>query len=177
MTPARLRLDLKQIARASYKRFNGHYVIVHDLKKQSWTERRRKLPQEKQGIVVEVRFSMERPGASLSDFGAPIWISVGRTGDVEGFLSNIAVWPIWDHQGGLAPQEADELRSVLQLGRRAQMGAALVIRPTAVDGDAQFEGDDSVLALSLGTQGGPLHRGIDRMSEFFSSLIIGGTKQ
>ena len=48
-----------------------------------------------QKIVVEVRYRMRSPDRRLSDFAAPIWVRFGRSGDVTGFLGNIAVWPIW----------------------------------------------------------------------------------
>ncbi len=128
---------------------------------------------QKQGLVVEVRFDMERPGTVRADFGAPIWITVGKAGDGAEFLSSVAVWPVWDHRGGLVPGEATELRSILlPYEKKTGITAALVLRP-ASHGGAQLEEDGSILALCLGTQGPPLHTAIDRLSTFFSSRIIG----
>lgn len=130
-----------------------------------------------QGLVVEVHFAATRPGTTRSDFAAPIWISVGKIGAIDGFLSNIPVWPIWDHQGGLVSGETVELQTVIQLGRKARISAALVLRPTALNEDAEIDQIGAAVGISIGTQGAPLSRAIEYMSAFFSSLIIGGAKQ
>ena len=131
---------------------------------------------ERQGLVVDVRFDMERPGTLRADFGAPIWISVGKTGDDANFLSYVAIWPIWDHRGGNIAQEASRLKSTLApWQKKTRITAALVIRP-ASDRGMEYEEDGSVMCLCLGTQGPPLHDAIDRLSRFFSSLIIGNSR-
>lgn len=125
-----------------------------------------------QSLVVEVSFRAIRPGIERADFAAPIWIKFGKTGAIDGFLSSIPVWPIWDARGGLVAGEAAELRSVVQ--KKASIGAAIVIRPTMPESEAEAEQDGPALALSMGTQGPPLFRAIDNLSAFFASLITGG---
>lgn len=131
---------------------------------------------QEQSLVVEVHFGATRPGTARSDFAAPIWISVGQTNAIDGFLSSIPVWPIWEPQGGVVAGEAAELQSILQLGKKARISAAVVIRPIASNSNGEFEHVGATLALSMGTQGPALYRAIDSMSAFFSSLIIGGVK-
>ena len=132
---------------------------------------------QEQGLVVEVHFAAPRPGTMRSDFAAPIWISVGKVGAIDGFLSNVPVWPIWDHKGSLVAGETSELHSVIQLGNKARISAGLVLRPTAAQEAAQMDQSGTAVAISVGTQGAPLYGAIHLMSTFFSSLIIGGAKQ
>lgn len=129
---------------------------------------------EEQGIVIEVRFDMAKPGADRSDFAAPIWISVGKTGEIADFLSYVAVWPIWDHEGGLVHGEAGEVESLLNpLKKKTRIAAAVVMRP-AKDSSNQHEINGSVLALEVGTQGTALQVAIERLSTFFASLLAAG---
>ena len=128
---------------------------------------------EQQGLVVEVRFDMNRPGTLRADFGAPIWITLGKTGDSDDFLTNIPVWPVWDHEGGIVPGESSALRSVPYLwDKKTRINAGLILRPASNIGP-QSDQDGPILSLCIGTQGPPLHEAITSLSAFFSSLIIG----
>lgn len=155
-------------------------VFLQEQKQGRWLEHDNPLGAfylEKQGLVVEVRFDMEKPGTDRSDFGAPIWISVGKTDDIADFLSYVAVWPIWDHYGGIVPSEAAELNSILSpYKKNARITSALVLRPSSNSGE-QFDEVGSVLTVAIGTQGRMLHKGIERLSDFFSSLIVGDVKK
>ena len=127
---------------------------------------------EEQGLVVEAHFALARPGPKRSDFAAPIWIRVGRTGDIDGFLSDIPVWPMWDHRGGLVREELAELEPVLQLGCSARIAAGLIMRPAPPGGNAEVETHGGVTALTIGAQGPALFDAIAALSSFFSSLVI-----
>ncbi len=127
---------------------------------------------QEQGLVVEAHFALARPGPKRSDFAAPIWIRVGRTGAIDGFLSDIPVWPLWDHRGGLAREELAELASVLQLGRSARIAAGLVMRPAPPGADMEVETHGDVTALTIGVRGPALFEAIVALSGFFSSLVV-----
>jgi hypothetical protein len=125
-----------------------------------------------QGIVVEVRYRMTSPDPRLSDYAAPIWIRYGRTGDVGGFLHNIAVWPIWDVRGGLANGEAGEIADIVHLGRRARITAGIVLRPPTDNDQTGTEDAPHALASTIGTDGPALWEGIKAIERFLSSHII-----
>lgn len=124
-----------------------------------------------QGLVVEVYFGMARPGASRADFAAPIWINVGRANAADGFLSSIPVWPIWDQKTGLAEGEASDLQEAVALGKKSRLTRGLVIRPAEIEGMSESDETELALVLTMGTQGQALHDAIERMSNFFASLI------
>ena len=132
---------------------------------------------EKQGLVVEVRFDMSKPGAERSDFAAPIWVSFGRVGDVSDFLSYVAIWPIWDHKGGLVAGEASEVAKLLKpFEKKTRISAAVIMRPPHENTDL-FETEGSVLSVCLDTQGAALQKGLERLSIFFESLLTAGVKR
>jgi hypothetical protein len=127
---------------------------------------------QQQGLVVEAHFALARPGPKRSDFAASIWISIGRTGDIDGFLSDISVPAIWDHRGGLVREELAELEPILQLGRSARIAAGLIMRPATPGGNAAVKTHGGVTALTIGVQGPALFDAIAGLSNFFSSLVI-----
>ncbi|RWK87959.1 MAG: DUF2357 domain-containing protein [Mesorhizobium sp.] len=124
------------------------------------------LPQQR--IVVEVRYRMANPTARLRDFAAPIWIRIGRVGDAEAFLENVAVWPVWDISGGAVDDEAEEVAQILPLGRLA---GALVLRPAIFGGSAVSREATKVLTATIGTEGTALSDGVAAVTRFLSSLI------
>ena len=123
------------------------------------------------GIVVEIRYRMANPNAYLADFGAPIWIRIGKTGDTAGFLANIAVWPMWDVRGGLAPEEAEELEAALQLGANAQIVSGIVLRPSSSNEFADVEQTPKLLMATIGTDGAPLWQGLDALTHFLTTRL------
>ena len=129
-----------------------------------------------QGRVVEVRYRMNSPARDLADFAAPIWVRVGEVGDVSGFLSNIAIWPMWDAEGSLVKGEADELQQVIGAGRKAGLKAGIVIRPAVDNETSESEIRSDVLALSMGTDKDALWSAVDVLSDFLASNINRGRK-
>lgn len=127
-----------------------------------------------QGIVVEVRYRMRSPDPRLSDYASPIWVRSGRTGDVGGFLNNVAIWPIWDAGGGLVEGEATEIAEIVQQGRRARITAGIVLRPTRDEGHATAVEDANALTAAIGVDGPALWEGIANLSRFLSSRIMAG---
>ena len=121
-----------------------------------------------QKIVVEVRYRMRSPDRRLSDFAAPIWVRFGRSGDVTGFLGNIAVWPIWDVRGGLIEGEVDELERVLSLGARANLVAGIVLRPSRREEDLESQKTVRVFAAAVGTYGASLWRSLEELTHFLT---------
>jgi Domain of unknown function (DUF2357) len=123
-----------------------------------------------QKIVVEVRYRMRSPDRRLSDFAAPIWVRFGRSGDVTGFLGNIAVWPIWDIRGGLIEGEVEELERVLSLGARANLVAGIVLRPSRREEDLESQKTTRVFAAAVGTYGASLWRGLGELTHFLTRI-------
>ena len=125
-----------------------------------------------QGIVIEVRYRMSNPDPRLADYGASILVRVGRTGDALGFLSNIAVWPLWDVAGGLVPGEASEIASILPLARQAQLIGGVVMRPVAFNSGSTSELAGSALALTLGTDSAALREGLGALRNYLASCLV-----
>tara|TARA_B100002003_G_scaffold251151_1_gene293325 strand:- start:142 stop:1728 length:1587 start_codon:yes stop_codon:yes gene_type:complete len=124
------------------------------------------------GLVVEVHVRMHRPDARLADFGAPIWLRIGRLDAAESFLTRVAVWPMWDVAGGLVEGEAAEIAGLLPLGARSQLRAGAVIRPTRVaDAAAEATREGPVLALALGTDGTALAGGLSELSDWMQRIL------
>jgi hypothetical protein len=123
------------------------------------------------GIVVEIRYRMTNPNAYLADFGAPIWIRIGKTSDTAGFLANIAVWPIWDGRGGLVPEEAEELEAALRFGARAQLVSGIVLRPSSSNELADVQQTPNILLATLGTDGAPLWQGLKALTHFLTTRL------
>lgn len=126
-----------------------------------------------QHMVVEIRYRMQRPDPHLSDYAAPIWVRYGRTGDVAGFLHNVAIWPIWAWQPGLPAGEVDEVSDLVQQGRRSGIRGGIVLRPAASDG-AEVQETPMALLSTLGTDGPALWNGITAIGRFLSSRIAAG---
>ncbi len=124
-----------------------------------------------QGIVVEVRYRMGNPDVRLADFGAPIWIKIGRTDDVMGFPANIPIWPIWDVRGGLVMAEAEELEQVLKLGAKAGISSGIVLRPSASKESAEVRETTNVMISTLGTDGAPLWQGLEALTRFLTTRV------
>jgi hypothetical protein len=128
------------------------------------------LPDQK--IVAEVRYKMKNPDRRLSDFVAPIWVRFGRTGDVVGFLGNIAIWPIWAIGGGLVGGEVAELERVLSLGTKANVAAGVVLRPSQQDEGVESQSSAKVLTLTIGTQGASLWQGLNELTRFLVGIVM-----
>ena len=122
-------------------------------------------------IVIEIRFRMSRPDPRLADFGASILVRVGRTGDELGFLSNIAIWPLWDVAGGLVPGEANEIASILPLAQRAQLIGGIVMRPAAINSGSTSEVAGNALVLTLGTDSAALREGLGTLRTYLASCL------
>jgi hypothetical protein len=125
------------------------------------------LPEQK--LVVEVRYRMRSLDRRLADFAAPIWVRIGRTNDIIGFLSNVAIWPIWSISGGIVDGELDELEQVLALGVKAHLTAAIVLRPTQLEKDMEVRKTDRLLALTIGTSGPALWRSLSELTHFLAN--------
>jgi hypothetical protein len=150
---------LQEQSRGSWVQHDNPLAVVH-------------LPE--QGIVVEVRYRMKSPDPRLSDYAAPIWIRFGRTGDVGGFLNNVAIWPIWDAAGGLVEEEAAEITEIVQQGRRARITAGIVLRPVSDEGEATAVETAHALVSTIGVDGPALWEGIAALGRFLSSRIMAG---
>lgn len=123
-------------------------------------------------LVVEVRSRMTRPDRLLADFGAPIWLRIGRLDDAQGFLSQVAVWPIWDPEGGLLPGEAAEIAALLPLGRRAQLRACACLRPAPFDAaNAASETAGSALAAEIAPDGPALSDGLSILDRWIAGVL------
>lgn len=123
------------------------------------------------GIVVEVRYRMANPDVRLRDFGAPIWVRIGRVGDAQAFLTNLAIWPVWDIEGGLVEGEISEVSDLLPFGRKAQLAAGIVLRPAAAGKEAEIMEGNGVLTATMGTDGSALSEGVAAVRNFLTSVI------
>jgi hypothetical protein len=126
------------------------------------------LPEQK--IVVEVRYRMHNPDRRLSDFAAPIWVRYGRSGDVTGFLGNIAVWPIWDIRGGLVKGEVEELERVLSLGARTNLVGGVVLRPSQGEEDVENVSTARIFTAAVGTCGASLWQSLGELTHFLNRI-------
>jgi uncharacterized protein DUF2357 len=133
------------------------------------------LPQQK--LIIEIRYRMRKPDKRLSDFAAPIWIRFGRIGDIEGFLGNVVVWPIWAIRGGLSDGELTELERVLATGAKANIVAAAVLRPSRSDEHCDCERSKGALCLTLGTQNAVLWRSLSELTYLFTSTLMPGDRE
>lgn len=125
------------------------------------------------GLVAEVRYRADYQRTALADFAAPIVVRIGRTGDTMGFLSTVAVWPIWDARGGLVASEAEELTQVIRQGRQAELVGAIVIRPSGLKARSEVRTATNALTITLGTEGEALFSCLHSLTTFLSSLFIG----
>jgi hypothetical protein len=130
-----------------------------------------------QQIVVEVRYRMQNPAKHLADFAAPVWVRFGRSGDVAGFLENVAIWPIWAISGGLVEGELTELEQVVSLGSKANVVAGVVLRPSRGDEDLKSQIGANALALTIGTQGTSLWRGLGELTRFLTAAMMRDSEQ
>ena len=119
------------------------------------------LPHE--GIVVEVRYRLQRPERRLSRYAAALWIKLGRVDATLDNLANIAIWPLWDAVGGLVPGEEAELAALLAQDRQARLTGGIIIRPAVNDHPSESTPPGDVLALTLGTGGPALSEGLIRL--------------
>jgi hypothetical protein len=116
------------------------------------------------GLIVEVQSGPRSD--RLAGLGAPLWLRIGTAGDVQGFLSRSAIWPLWSPTGGLVPGEAEEVSMVLRHAAGDLLQSGIVIRP-AVSSDTSDRADaGDVLALTLGTEGAALRDGLSAMTGF-----------
>lgn len=127
------------------------------------------LPQKK--LVVEVQYRLGRLALWRSDLCAPIWIRYGRTTDQVTMLRYVAVWPIWDVQGGPIHGETSALSALLApYGSKGLVGS-LVVRPTAFEGSAHVESMGRATTVSIAPAGEALASGIGFMAEALSSAL------
>ena len=104
--------------------------------------------------------------------GASILVRAGRIGDELGFLSNIAIWPIWDVAGGLVPGEASEIANILPLARQAQLVGGIVMRPVAFNSRSTSEVAGNALVLTLGTDSAALREGLGTLQTYLASCLV-----
>lgn len=123
------------------------------------------------GLIVEVQTGLRKD--QLGSFAAPLWLRIGRAGDVQGFLSNIAVWPLWSPSDGLVAGEAEEVRGVLRLDPRRPVSGGLLIRPAASADDTARDVAGNVLAMTLGTEGPALTRALEDITAHIAKLLAG----
>lgn len=133
------------------------------------------LPRE--GLVVEVKNRMEKPGSLRGPFAAPVWVSVAevaRSAELPRpaeLPRHIAVWPLWDAAGGLVPGEAAEVaRFVPRAGLTERVAAAILLRPAAGE-VSEAEETGEVLAVTLGTGGAALRDGLESLGRFLTDRI------
>lgn len=121
------------------------------------------------GLIVEVQTGLRRD--QLSNFGAPVWLRIGRLDEAQGFLSRAAVWPIWSPRSGLVPGETEEVQRVLGQSGSQGLRGGIVIRPAASFEASEQTAAGGVLALTLGTEGASLRNALSAMTTFLDLFV------
>jgi hypothetical protein len=96
------------------------------------------------------------------------------SGSAHRILNNVAIWPIWDADGGLVEEEATEITEIVQQGRRARITAGVVLRPVSDEGEATAVETAHALVSTIGVDGPALWKGIAALGRFLSSKIMAG---
>lgn len=123
------------------------------------------------GLIAEVQTGVRTD--SLSGLGAPLWLRVGAAGETKGFLSRIAVWPIWSPLPGLFEGESEEVLGVLERAAGDGLRGGVVIRPASSHDESEKAHSRGVLALTLGTEGVALRDGLQSITEFVEAFLRG----
>jgi hypothetical protein len=126
------------------------------------------LPSE--GVTIEVSYRM-RGGNVLPNFGAPIWLRLGKVGG-NVFLQRWAVWPIWDAIGGLEAEEAEEILRLLPAGRNESVVGGITIRPAAEAAPAEIQSKAGAACLTVGASGPALKAGIEQLRDFLLEFVL-----
>jgi len=129
---------------------------------------------EHQQAVIEISYRYFTSVSELSEFGAAIWLRVGRPNRQEQ-LRRWAIWPLWSADGGLEPGENDEVGKLLALpgSRRVNLRGGITLRPTQQAAAAQIITSGKVSCLTLGTDGQPLADGIANMRQVIVQQVLG----
>ena len=120
------------------------------------------------GLIVELQRG--HPGGDAAQFGAPIWLRIGRVGETQGFLTHVPVWPMWSPVGGLSAGEATEVAGVVSRARQLVRGG-VVMRPATGPEKSEAERADGVLALTLGTEGAALRDALAHVTDHLAKLF------
>jgi hypothetical protein len=123
------------------------------------------------GLIVEVQTGARQD--QLAGLAAPIWLRIGRVGEATGFLSRVAIWPLWSPMGGLVPGEEAELGAILAQARRDGLVGALAIRPAPSHEQADLAEGGRTLILTMGTEGAALRDALWAMTAFVEDLLPG----
>jgi hypothetical protein len=123
-------------------------------------------------MIVEVQTGPRRDG--LGFFAAPLWLRIGRVGDIQELLSPVAVWPLWSPSGGLALGDADEVALILAKELKKTVRGGLLIRPAASPDDTTRDRSGNVLAMTLGTEGAALTQALQDITAHIAALLAEG---
>ncbi len=125
-------------------------------------------------MVVEVQYRLHEPGEWRAGFAAPIWIRFGHVDDDAAFLANIAVWPIWDTESGLVPDETEELSRITAMRRPKRLRHCIVMRPGDESTAGDFDKADGASGVAMGVSGQPLKRGLEALQMVLLDAIEQG---
>lgn len=128
---------------------------------------------EQQQAVLEISYRQYIRPSTLADFGAAIWLRVGRVNRRDDF-GRWAIWPLWSADGGLEPGELDEVKKLLPGGRRESVRGAITLRPTREDAAAEVVTSGTVSCLTLGAHGQALADGIANMRQTIMGQVLLG---
>lgn len=127
---------------------------------------------ERQQLVLEISYRQFIRPSKLAQFGAAIWLRVGRPNQRDG-LTRWAIWPLWDPDGGLERGEADEVGRILPQGRGENLRGGITVRPTKREEAAEVVTSEKVACLTLGTEGQPLADGIANLRRVIIRQVLG----
>jgi hypothetical protein len=122
------------------------------------------------GLIVEVQSGT--PQRDLAGFGAPVWLRIGRTGEVREFLTRIPVWPIWSLAGGLVPGEEREVGTVLAYGRHQLVRGGIVLRSATGPEALERSLSEGAIVLTLGTEGPALRDGLQSLTDYLAATMV-----
>lgn len=126
------------------------------------------------GLIAELQTGLRAD--DLGNFGAALWLRIGRLDEVQATLHRVAIWPLWSPDGGLVAGEAEELFRILAAAGGAA-GSGLAIRPAESPDRANFDERGKAMTLTLGTEGAALSEALRAMAEFLEAVLDAGGKQ
>lgn len=122
-----------------------------------------------QRLIAEVR--RNSGGASFGGLGAPLWLRIGRAGETQGFHKSVIVWPMWGPKGGLVPNEASEIDTILRTKADVKVARGLVVRPAIHISQLDRDSFGKGLCLALGTEGAALRDCLSAMTEMITQSL------
>ena len=123
-------------------------------------------------MVAEVQYRLNTPDINIEAFGATIWVKFGDLDNNNEFLRRVAVWPVWDIDGGPVENEAEEISNVVKGAYGpTNVASGLVLRPAVKAVESKPQIAEHGQTIFLDCSGPALQFGIAHMEAFFSAQL------